>query len=513
MLLVEQMILGGGLNDTTPNVFSVPDVSGAELNTQYSASVTPTGYDALTTWTVSGGGATARTSSNATYANSGTLLPGETLTVQANSTGSFSTSVNVTVTIGGLSDTWTITTRAADVTPNAFALADVSGATGNTQYTATVTPSGYDVPVSWSISGGNGSGQGSVAGGTYTTSGTISPGQSLTVRATSANTASSTHEYTLTIGGISDVWSITTGNFGEATFSTVYAQDTNQGYEQRQNNASWTVPAGVTSVCVLCIGGGGGGSPGGGAGGGGGALVWKNNIPVTPGQVIPIKVGGGGAYGMSGGDSSFNNSVIAYGGRGGGYPNHTNEGFIGDGYATSGTYTGSPSSNPYGRGGTWSAGGPGEGSGGGNGGAGGSGGTYNGGGGAGGYTGNGGDGAVYAYNSQTDAYYWQAATSGNGGGGGGGWGADTWGSGGGGGVGANGAGANGTAGIDSSGARSGGGGSNGGAGYSWSSRPHGGYFGGGGGQYPAYNQYTGRGHGGFVRILWGPGRAFPNNAA
>lgn len=50
-------------------------------------------------------------------------------------------------------------------------------------------------------------------------------------------------------------------------------------------NGSWTAPAGVTSVCVVLIGAGGAAATGSSdrSAGGGGALVYKNNIPVTPG--------------------------------------------------------------------------------------------------------------------------------------------------------------------------------------------------------------------------------------
>ena len=61
---------------------------------------------------------------------------------------------------------------------------------------------------------------------------------------------------------------------------------------------TWTAPAGVTSVCVVCVGAGGdGGSNKHGDGGGG--LGWKNNIPVTPGQSYAVVVGtkpGGTSY-------------------------------------------------------------------------------------------------------------------------------------------------------------------------------------------------------------------------
>jgi hypothetical protein len=65
---------------------------------------------------------------------------------------------------------------------------------------------------------------------------------------------------------------------------------------------SWTAPAGVTSVSVVCIGAGGAGTRGTSPsdenqlrqGGGAGGLGWKNNIPVTPGQSYTVVVGAGG---------------------------------------------------------------------------------------------------------------------------------------------------------------------------------------------------------------------------
>ena len=60
---------------------------------------------------------------------------------------------------------------------------------------------------------------------------------------------------------------------------------------------TWTVPAGVYSISVVCVGGGGGAGGGpnrGGSGGGGGGLAYANNIPVIPGQVYFITAGSGG---------------------------------------------------------------------------------------------------------------------------------------------------------------------------------------------------------------------------
>ena len=63
---------------------------------------------------------------------------------------------------------------------------------------------------------------------------------------------------------------------------------------------TWTAPAGVTSVCVVCVGAGGNESTA--AGDGGGGLGWKNNISVTPGQSYTVVVGN---KNLGGGDSYF----------------------------------------------------------------------------------------------------------------------------------------------------------------------------------------------------------------
>jgi hypothetical protein len=61
---------------------------------------------------------------------------------------------------------------------------------------------------------------------------------------------------------------------------------------------TWTVPEGVTSISMVCVGSGGRGSTWrngiywrAGSGGGGGGLGYRNNVTVTPGEVLTITVG------------------------------------------------------------------------------------------------------------------------------------------------------------------------------------------------------------------------------
>lgn len=271
---------------------------------------------------------------------------------------------------------------------------------------------------------------------------------------------------------------------------------------------TWVAPPGVTSICVVCVGGGAGGywgssSPGGGAGGGGG-LGWKNNISVTPGTSYTVAVGSRGGSGkrnienaFPGGISYFANTstVVGYGGSSRFYlaTGATN-------YGSGGGYVGDGGGN----GGNW-------------GGA-----NAGGAGGAGGYSGNGGNGGSIN----------NSGTSGSGGGGGGGGGGSTnviqvgpnngeyWedgelygyqnGGGSGGGVCLFGQGSSGAGGLNSSFP-----GNDGTAGSVVAGKTiH------GAGGRSGYNLYYwnaadwsddgANGQDGGVRIIWGPGRAFPS---
>lgn len=233
--------------------------------------------------------------------------------------------------------------------------------------------------------------------------------------------------------------------------SGILAQDTGGVQFTSAGTYTWICPSGVSAVQVVCVGGGGGGSWT-GNGGGGGALAWKNNHSVLSYTSYTINVGGGGGNGDSAGDG------LTAGGR---------SEFVGSGAIAGGGGHGALNTLGGGAGGTLISGSGGSGGRGGSSLNGPSGGTAAGGGGAGGYSGNGGQGQGTQYN-------WAP------GGGGAGAGGNYQGSGGS--VGLLGQGTSGT-----SAGQAGSGGGYGAGGASW----------GGGG-------------GGAVRIIWGPGRSFPN---
>lgn len=299
---------------------------------------------------------------------------------------------------------------------------------------------------------------------------------------------------------------------------------------------TWIAPANVNFVCVVCVGGGGRGDIGTNYnapldgyryGGGGAGLGWKNNIPVTPGQGYTVNVGLGGGRDIGGdgytpidgGDSYFIDriTVAGLGGKGSGLGG----GYVGDGGGNGGLGSPAPLNTRYNRHIGGGAGG-----------------------GAGGYTGNGGDSGLIQYVG-SPIY----PSSGAGGGAAGGWsdlsfnyGSDTYGCGpGGSGVGILGQGASGDYwnGVNYEGGliqnygyvanHTGGPGSGGSPGaigiflrppnpgaYYMAGGRGGDYGGGGGARGPWFTSPTvdlpGPGGNGAVRIIWGVGRYFPDQA-
>lgn len=101
------------LVDTVPNAFSFTDATGVDLSTvSASNSITVSGINAPSAISVSGG-EYEKNGSGTWTGSAGTVVNGDTVKVRGTSSASNSTAVNVVLTIGGVSDTYTITTVAA----------------------------------------------------------------------------------------------------------------------------------------------------------------------------------------------------------------------------------------------------------------------------------------------------------------------------------------------------------------------------------------------------------------
>jgi hypothetical protein len=295
------------------------------------------------------------------------------------------------------------------------------------------------------------------------------------------------------------------GNLNSAiitSFTTATASPNHQIYTVN-GSYSFQVPSFISSICVLVVGYGEtkyicdtGGSIIAEGGGGGGGLTYRNNISVTPGEILTVvanefvPTAGSGYYRYS---VKRGSTILVSA--------------LSGGYTLSGTSTGIG-----GLGGANDTNNSGYTVGGGNGGNGGSPGLYDdtsgtigngGGGGAGGYSGNGGNGGTASTTTATNS-----GADGSGGGGGGGASGRYLGTvgnitdgGAGGGVGIYGSGTSGSGGV---GVQSSGSGADGTAGSGGTGKMYGGGTGGvGSGTYPGSTS-------GAIRILWGTGRSFPS---
>jgi hypothetical protein len=202
---------GGGGSDTTPDAFTFTAATGSQLTTvNTSNTITVAGIDTASAISISGNGTYSK-NGGAYTAISGTVVAGDTIAVRLTSSGSYSTAVTSTVTIGGVTGTYSVTTRAINSTPTAFTLTAATGSNISTVNTSnTITVAGIDAGATPAISV-SGSGTYSKNGGAYTaTAGTVALGDTVSVRLTSSSAYSTAASTTLTIGGVTSTYTVTT---------------------------------------------------------------------------------------------------------------------------------------------------------------------------------------------------------------------------------------------------------------------------------------------------------------
>ncbi|MCD8498207.1 MAG: hypothetical protein LRZ85_09190 [Alphaproteobacteria bacterium] len=199
--------------DTTPDVFSFNDQTDVAVSTLISSNSIPiTGINTDTAVSVSGDGSPQISIDGGPWATSGTIQDGQTLQVRLTSAAANSTAYTATVDVGGVTDNWSVTTEApaVDTTPDAFDFTDQTDVATSTLTTSnSITINGINADTSVSVSG-DGSPQISINGGAWATSGSITNGQSLQVRLTSSATNSDAYSVTVSVGGVTDDWSVTT---------------------------------------------------------------------------------------------------------------------------------------------------------------------------------------------------------------------------------------------------------------------------------------------------------------
>ena len=239
--------------DTTPEAFSFPAVNNLALSTlSLSDPITVAGINTDAPIQVSSGAEYSIDSTTNFVSTPGTVKNAQVVRVRATSSNAFSTPVNVTLTIGGVTGTFTITTRQADTTPDAFGFAPVTNAEPNLiQESATATITGIDSSAAVTIVGG----QYSINGGAFTNqAGSITNGQNIKVNGTASSGFSTTNTVTLTIGGVSATFTITTRAIDTTPNSFSFPNLTNIPIKTEATSAS-VVLDGFDSAPISIVGG------------------------------------------------------------------------------------------------------------------------------------------------------------------------------------------------------------------------------------------------------------------
>lgn len=195
------------VSDTTPDNFTFTAVTNADVSAPVeSNSITVDGINAAAAISITGG--EYKIASGEYTSSNSTVTDGQSVTVRLTTPEAGNQTREATLLIGGVSATFTVTTRPDDTTPDAFAFPAVTGVATETQTTSeTVTISGINTatPISITI------GEYSIAGGVYTAAnGTITNGQTVAVRLSSSADTNAETQAVLTIGELSAHFSVTT---------------------------------------------------------------------------------------------------------------------------------------------------------------------------------------------------------------------------------------------------------------------------------------------------------------
>lgn len=241
------------LPDATPNQFSlsIPSVNiqaGTEVTTE---AITVQGMDTAATITIVGG-EYAINGGDYTAA-AGSIRNGQSFTVRAMASPDFDGEVAVTVIIGGVSDSITVTTEAQDIAPDAFSFTAETGALRNSEVTSSPQPiAGINDTAPIAITGG----EYAIDSGDFTAAaGVITSGQTVTVRVTSAAEFSTAITADVTIGGVVGSFTATTEAQDIVPDALIFADVTVQTLNESAESEAIPV-AGMNDIAPISVSGG-----------------------------------------------------------------------------------------------------------------------------------------------------------------------------------------------------------------------------------------------------------------
>lgn len=193
--------------DGTPDAFSFSAADGVAPNAVVNSNaVTIGGINIPVPISVTGG--EYQIGSGAFTSAAGTVTNGSVVRVRHTASASFGATTTTTLTAGGLSANFVSTTLDADTTPEVFSFTDQTGvAAGAVVSSNAIVINGVNAPAPIAITGG----QYSINDGAFTeAAANVSNGDRVVVRVTSSATAGAATSATLTVGGVSDTFTVTT---------------------------------------------------------------------------------------------------------------------------------------------------------------------------------------------------------------------------------------------------------------------------------------------------------------
>ena len=204
---------GGGepAADTTPDAFHFDDQSDVAPSTVITSNrITVSGIDATAAISVTDGEYAIDDSAFTSAA--GTVSNGQTVTLRHTSSSLYTSATTTYLNIGGVRGSFTSTTVPMDTIPDAFSFVDQTDVAPNTVITSnSITVSGIDATAAISVTDG----EYAIDDSPFTSAaGTVSNGQTITLRHTSSSSYMTMKSTFISIGGISGNFVSTTGPIG-----------------------------------------------------------------------------------------------------------------------------------------------------------------------------------------------------------------------------------------------------------------------------------------------------------
>jgi len=243
-----------------PNTFSFNDVQDAGLNTTITSNeVTITGITQSVPVSAPTNGFESSVNGGTFSTAEKTITNGQTLRLRYTTTGNTGETASTIITVGGSPNVpWNVTNQGtADTDPNYFFFDDVDDAAASSLITSSpVLIDGINVPTQ--VTATNGAeirvASGSwVAGSTGTT---ISNGQNLRVRITSSADPGGVVETDVTVGSLSDTFTVTTTTANDTTPDPFYFADRDNQPPNTYIESNVIVLQGITSPSNVVVTGG-----------------------------------------------------------------------------------------------------------------------------------------------------------------------------------------------------------------------------------------------------------------